>query len=514
MIARRLWLSPFALLTVSLFAPAGAVAQRVHYDSFVSLGGETDERWRIEQLRPGGTSDGVLLRSVSRRASQRGDTIHDVVVLLPELRFIRNSALPFSSNAGALRPGRGVSAALEAGAEIRWKSLHVLFAPEFNAEENRPFQVLPYPLGEQPARSVWANPFHPPPESLDLPLRFGDHASTRLNLGQSTITYQIGAVDVGASTENLWWGPGIRNAILLSNNAPGFPHALARPARPLKVGAGRIDFDLVLGRLSESEYFDGDVSNDHPLLAGGAMTWRADTSAGLQLGLARLRISGPMGHDQMTSIFGRWLFPDAGFEAYTEWARFQDPSSLRDFLEFPSHEQGYTHGLQWAHPLARRRTFRLQAEVSYLEPSASYRLRPVPSSYTSNSVLQGFTNGGKILGASTGPGSSAQWLAGDVLADRWRVGLFVGRIRYDNGTQFLPLIPQASGPDVTLLEGVRVMRDFARWRVSLEAVDGVRLEYLFQGGYVPVDQTNPAGFKGIDISNRTLSVTVTSLKTP
>jgi len=497
---------------VQLLAPAGAVAQRVRYDSFVSLGGETDERWRVEQLRLGGTSDGVLLRSVSRRTTQRGDTIHGIVVLLPELRFIRNSALPFSSNDGALRPGRGVNVAIAGGADIRWKSLHLTLAPEVDAEENRPFQVIPYPLGEQPTRSVWANPFHPPPESLDLPLRFGDRSSQRWSPGQSTLTVRVGAVDVGASTENLWWGPGIRNAILLSNNAPGFPHLLARPSRPLSVGAGRIDFDVLLGRLSESGYFDTDSANDHPLLAGAAMTWRADTSAGLQLGVARLRISGTTGHDQMSSIFGRWLFPDAGFEAYTEWARFQDPTSLRDFLEFPSHEQGYTLGLQWARHLARHRTFRLQSEVSYLEPSASYRLRPVPSSYTSNAVLQGFTNGGKILGASAGPGSSAQWFAGDILGDLWRAGVFVGRIRYDNGTLLGPLVPQSRSPDVTLLEGIRVVRDFTRCRVSMQVTDGMRLAYLFQDGYVPLDQSNPAGFKGIDISNRTLSVTVTSLK--
>lgn len=500
------------LVVVQLLAPAFVGAQRVHYDSYESLGGETDERWRFDQLHTGGASDGVLLRSLSRRATQRGDTVRGVVVLLPELRLIRNSALPFSLNEGALRPGRGVNAALAGGVDIRWNSWRLTLAPEIDAEENRPFQVVPYPLDQQPPRSVWANPFHPPPESLDLPLRFGDGSSTRLSLGQSTLTYRAGAVDVGASTENLWWGPGIRDAILLSNNAPGFPHLLARPARPLSVGSGRIDFDVVLGRLSESNYFDTDPSNDHSLIAGAAATWRADTNAGLQLGLARLRISGPTGHDQMTSAFGRWLFPDAGLEVYTEWARFQDPTSLRDFLEFPSHSQGYTHGLQWARPVASHRTFRLQAEVSYLEPSASYRLRPVTTSYTSSTVLQGFTNGGKILGASAGPGSSAQWVAGDLLGRAWHAGVFVGRIRYDNGTLLEPLVPQSRDPDVTLFEGIRVVNDFTKCRVSLQLIDGMRLNYLFQGGYVPLDQTNPAGFKPIDISNRTLSVMVTSLR--
>src|SRR5690606_16536278 len=55
--------------------------------------------------------------------------------------------------------------------------------------------------------------------------------------------------------------------------------------------------------------------------------------------------------DQILSLFARWVFPGAGFEAYAEWARFEQPASLRDLLTAPGHSQGYTLGLQWARPL-------------------------------------------------------------------------------------------------------------------------------------------------------------------
>src|SRR5690606_3730528 len=58
------------------------------------------------------------------------------------------------------------------------------------------------------------------------------------------------------------------------------------------------------------------------------------------------------GADQVFSLFGRWIFPAAGFETYAEWARYEQPVSLRDFLVLPHHSQGYTLGLQWARSMS------------------------------------------------------------------------------------------------------------------------------------------------------------------
>jgi hypothetical protein len=495
------------LAIVALGAPRLA-AQQPAPAPLPLIGGEADERLRLGQLRGDHATGSGLLRSVSRTLPWMPDTLAvPVRVLAPELHMVANSALPLSLNDGPMHAGRGVNVMATGGVELRSGVLRLVVAPQLIVEQNLAFQVIHFPQAPANPRSVWANPFHPLPESIDLPLRFGDASRLRLDPGQSSITVQVGGTEVGAATENLWWGPGIRNAIVLSNNAAGFPHVLARSREPLTTRYGAFEFDVVLGRLGESEYFDADGGNNSRAVQAGALVWHPPGTTGLHVGLTRLRISGSGGHDQMSSLFGRWLFPSAGFETYAEWARFADPAGLRDFLEYPHHSQGYTVGLQWARPLDARRTFRLQAEVSYLEPSASLRLRPVMTSYTSDRVPQGFTNKGEVLGASIGPGSSSQWLAGDVFASAWRVGLFAARIRNDNGTLYEPIVPGFKLQDVSILGGVRLSRTVRGVYVSGELTDTARLNYLYQAYLVdPIATTS----KGVDIGNRTLSLIVSS----
>jgi hypothetical protein len=82
--------------------------------------------------------------------------------------------------------------------------------------------------------------------------------------------------------------------------------------------------------------------------------------------------------------------------------------------------------------------------------------------------------------------------------------VFGSRIRYDNGARFTASVPPVNEPDVTIRGGIRAAVNLRATHVSLELTDAVRLNYLFQGGYV----ADPAvgGFQGIDITNRTLSL--------
>jgi hypothetical protein len=495
------------LLYLLLAAMNPLRAQEQRFVPLVTLQGETAERGRLRLIGGADTTDASLLRSPSRVTPSVANLQHPSLRLLsPEVRVFSNSALPFGANTESVRAGRGVNVVGTAGIDVRYGPARLILGPQLVYEQNLPFQVIPYSQHASSPRSPWANPFHPLPESIDLPFRYGDVSHRRLEAGQSSLTVDLGAVAVGAATENEWWGPGIRNALLLSDNAAGFPHLFARAAAPVITRAGVFDFDLIFGRLHESEYFDHDPANDAPSLSAGALTWRPGGGPGLQLGFAHLRLDGNSGHDQMNSLFGRWVFVGSGLEAYAEWAHFQDPPSLRAFLEIPNHEQGYTVGLQWAHPLAPGRTFRLQTEESYLEPDASFRIRPVTTSYTSSTVPQGFTNRGKVLGASIGPGSSSQWVAGDVFATAWRVGLFLGRIRYDNGTLFGPLVPELRRQDVSLLAGLRASGDMHGLHTLVEFTDTARLNYLYQAY---IDNGALGTSKGVDISNRSLAVTVT-----
>lgn len=509
------------------------------------LGSPEEERLRLRQLAGAAMLDGHMLRSTSILLSQR-DTLstEDVgprlTILGPDVHTVYNSALPFSLNDGPLWAGRGISNRVTMGARLRWRAVDLVLAPQFLFEANEAFQTFSYPDPNRPlARDPLASPFHYPPGSMDLPQRPGTGARSYVDPGQSSLTIAAGAVAFGVATENIWWGPGIRNALLLSAQAPGVRHLFVRTARPLETKLGSIEGRWMVGRLDESDWFDRDRTNDHRSLSALAVVFTPSFDAGLAVGVARavyapaedgalplhaawdvfrdvgrpsaapgdtLVAAGP---DQLLTLFARWVFPGSGFEFYGEWGRYEQPASVRDFLELPQHSRGWTAGLQYALPVALGRlgnggTFRLETEITSLEPSTSYRVRPFGEWYASRRVPQGYTHKGQVLGAAIGPSGSSQWLALDIFANRWRAGVFGGRIRWENQAQYNYLRELRRG-DVTLWTGLRADADLGLLRVSAEYSPSVRLNYLFQSWYVEGDAE-----RGVDIRNRTLKLTVST----
>ncbi|PYP13444.1 MAG: hypothetical protein DMD54_16760 [Gemmatimonadetes bacterium] len=501
--------STLVLATVSLIASLHRelTAQVPFWRPLVAIGDEVDNRARLAHLNHGGTDGAYLLRTASRLtpALEGDSTSLRWAFVLPEIAVVDNTALPFSLNDGALWAGRGWTGGLRTGIRAEWGRWFLILAPELIVSENRSYQladpltVPPRPLDRHPLSSPW----HLSP-SIDAPLRFGYSGFGVLDPGQSTLGVRFGPLVAGVSTESEWWGPGIHNAILLSNNAPGIPRVLIRTARPLHALAGKLEGTWFLGGLSESPFFDSNSGNDRRSITGGALVWMPNFADGLALGLARTVYAslstwrdlpahafdvalgqGPS-REQLISLFGRWVFPADHFAAHFEWARTEFPRGLRDFLTAPNHSQGYTLGLEWAAPAGRARFLRLQAEVTYLERSPSYRDRPLASFYTSATVVQGYTQRGQVIGAAIGQGGSSQWLGLDYFAPRWRVGVFGGRIRWDDDALYTfptPLTAIAANKwcshDVSLFGGVTAAleRNWGRLHVSLTR--GERLNVFF-----------------------------------
>ena len=78
---------------------------------------------------------------------------------------------------------------------------------------------------------------------------FGEGAYSKLLPGQSSIRLNYGAFSLGASTENIWWGPGQYNSLLFSNNAFGFQHFTLNTQKPAKTFLGSFEGQLILGKL-------------------------------------------------------------------------------------------------------------------------------------------------------------------------------------------------------------------------------------------------------------------------
>jgi hypothetical protein len=511
---------PSGYRAVRCFAVAAVVSTFTTPLQAQDVGSPLDDRVRLDEL--------LGIAAVEARGqlnSLRWESI------LPSTHVVYNSRLPFSLNDRELWSGRGMNVAVAGGVSaahpIRGGSIQTQLAPVLTYSQNRAFQIYPWPT---PERSPFASPFFPANASADLPMRFGGLPLTTIHPGESHLTIEQGPVAYGISSESQWWGPGIRNALVLSNNAPGVPRVFVRTRRPVTTGIGTVEALLMAGTLTESMYFDTTTSNDYRSLSGLLVVFRPAWEPSLSIGLARAVVqptSGPLGSvghmlsalgnwesprgdlegdpaesatpaaDQITSLFARWAIPGSGFEAYGEWARTEVPRDLGEFLTAPYHSQGYTLGFQLAQPVRRVGDhLRINGELTYLEQNRVFPERPPRDFYTGRATEQGFTHRGQVLGAAIGPGSSSQWVAVDYFAPRRSVGVYVSRIRWYTDAFYRQIDPRPARRDVTFLVGLRGSTPMHRMLVDGELTVNRRFNYLFQNeGYLgdsvdPIDITN------------------------
>jgi hypothetical protein len=154
----------------------------------------------------------------------------------------------------------------------------------------------------------------------------------------------------------------------------------------------------------------------------------------------------------------------------------------------------------------------VQGETTYLENTGKIGSQQTRGFYVGERVPQGYTNRGQSLGAAFGPGSSGQWLALDYLASRWRLGAFLGRVRWDADAfqGFYPWPLNTMSQDVSILSGIR-----GGWTlggavdVAVEYTADKRMNYLFQNLSPNIDT-----LVATDVHNRTLRISISPIPRP
>lgn len=531
---------------VDTLPPAVDSSHKVRVDSTRSIVWLLDDtpliRARLAEIRGTGHPHSIL-RSTSTLLWSGQNLPDGVRALAPQLQFVSNSAIPFSRNDGGLWAGRGAGTRIIGGVAVKVGPIRIVLAPELATTQNdsippRNEGIIPSPP-IPPGRSSFSYPWYASgPYSLDMPLRFGNKPRRQLLPGQSSILADLGRITFGFSTENEWWGPGIDNALILSNNAPGFPHLLLRSSRPLATRLGEVEFRWLVGGLTESPFFDSDPANNMRSLASAAAVLRPRGIENLSVGLARsvvgtstgwgqipfrwldvLRNTGhpndgapydstlhPGGRDQIYSLFARWVLPASGAEIYGEWGRLDFPRGLRDLLVQPNRGQAYTLGLQWTRQaFTPTGLFRLRLENTSLEQSLALRNRFAGVWYTSRRVLQGFTNEGEVLGAAVGPGSSGQIAEANYFSKRAFFGIEFGRTRYNEDVhQASPMLEYLRwcSHDIGLQWGVHGGFSSRLGRFSVRSLYQDRLNAYFQSGH-----GCPRSDAMVDIRNNNLTLT-------
>lgn len=532
---------PGAAPTVSAPAPVIAPFTEV----VVTVSGDSVDRLRLAELQGHAPYQGLFLRSTSSLTDPRASGLvpRSFSIVLPRITSVTNSDLPFGQNDGALWAGKGYNGRVMAGFTATFGPVRVVAIPEFVYSSNHNLSIDPtdlrYARPIPASRSGFSSPFNVVPYSIDLPYRFGGSAISRIHPGQSSVTASFGAFQAGAASENEWWGPAIRNPIIFSDNAAGFPHAFLRTARPLRSAIGQFEGRWIVGGLHESDYFDKDITNDVRSISAISLIWKHSPASGLTLGFSRsvfapvdgysgvaakaFNFLSSVGHpnalpvtdstftpgpDQILSVFAHWVLPSYGLETYIEWARAEMPKSIRDFLLEPMHSRGYTSGLQWVRPIGNGPArFRIQSEFTNVEQSTTYRFRPNGSFYTSRAVIQGYTNEGQMLGAGIGPGSSGQWFAADYLRGGFALGANFGRTRFNNDAFFAKNNPHRCFHDVTVYPGARAGFGTRFFRLQADYSKLTRYNTFFQ-------RTSGCGSDASAIGDRSshyLSVTMSML---
>jgi hypothetical protein len=481
------------------------------------IGGDVDSRVRVSQELGRCPAAGWLMRTTTLESDSLSThpTGWRWVLIAPAVDATWNQRIPFSMNDGAMWAGRGLATMATVGVHAERDRFSLTLAPQILYQQNQAFFVL---ANTTPGRSAYSSPWHGGRESADLPLRFGNQPTRQLVPGESQIEARLGDFGLGASTQSQWWGPGMRNALVMSDNAAGIPRLYARTLHPIDTRIGRVEGTWMIGGLTESLYFDRDPSNDARSISAFVLTLSPSVDTGLTVGLARsvyaavssnaavpahaldvltrwnqrddtLATGDQNGTDQIMSLFGRWLFPANGLEIYGEWAKLFPPRGLRELLVQPQHGQGFTVGMQVATPVRTSATFALQLEATMLEQTPRTRAGSVASFYTSRYVPQGYTQRGQSIGAAIGPGSSSQWIAGDYLAKSKRLGLYLGRIRWEDEAYYRsPAGIGTSAHDVSIFLGLRGGGTVANTDVMLDITRMLRMAYLFQNaesGYGP-----------------------------
>jgi hypothetical protein len=316
---------------------------------------------------------------------------------------------------------------------------------------------------------------------IQRPQRFGEDQFWVVHTGESYLRANLEWVELGASTESLWWGPAGRYPLLLSNTAGGFPHLSLATPRPLDVRIGTLESQIFWGRLRESAYFDSDVDNDLTLLSGFTVSFRPWLLEGLHLGLAALAAQAWEDRDPLAifrrgsleegaagnglaALFFRWIAPESAFEVYGEYGRNDFFWNLDDLLVEPEYSAAYMLGLRKATPF-RGGWLQVAGEVTKLHFSVSTFLRSPASWYTHNQSRGGHTHRGQLLGAYVGPGSEAQLLGIDWYRGGQRTGLTLERVRWNEDAYARRFESQYGfhGHDVELSIGLRHalrLRDF------------------------------------------------------
>ena len=343
---------------------------------------------------------------------------HSFIGLLPiNLLQKFNSDHPYGWNDGAMSYSKGYQFQVSGGVYASWNKFKLQLRPEYVNTAN----------GTYSTSNSWGQV---------------TQSIKKILPGQSSLRFDLGGVSLSASTQNLWWGPGIYNSMLMSNNAPGFFHYSIGTNRPLKSFMGNFQFQIVSGTLKSDTsqgYENGYLKkrtylNNERYFSGLTLSYQPAFMKNVSFGITRAfqnyannnitqfvpkylpvvssffgsAYNDTINRDQLLAFNTRWVFPKNHAEVYFEFGYNDAKDNFRDLMVDMSHSSGYIFGFKKLSYLNSIDYLDFGTEITRMAQTPSYLMRNAGNFYEHGRVTEGYTNQNQTMGAGSGFGNNMQ----------------------------------------------------------------------------------------------------------
>lgn len=441
-----------------------------------------------------------------------------------------NVRRPYGYNNSSLYPAAGYQTRVSGGFLLKAGIFTVQVKPEFVYAQNKRFDTFA-DVQVNTTNKQLLGAYYFNINGIDAPERFGNKSLRHLYPGQSKVTINCKNIEAGISTENIWWGPGVQNSIMMSNSAPGFLHWTFNSVKPIKTIIGSFEWQIIGGDLKQSGYLPidtGRIVNGKGLfspkpkvtryISAYTINWQPKWLKGLYLGLtgydyldkdslyhkrniirklfpvitgSSLKandVSNSTGGDGQDFAFAlniRQLLPLYNAELYFEWARNDRTGSINDFLQEPDHSAAITLGGRKLFELSKDSYIQVKAELTQLQRESTFLLRDEPTWYTHiTSPRDGYTNDGRYIGAGIGPGSNSFMFDISYLKGMNSFGLTLERQVHNNDLYYTAFMGtrNVSSHWVDINSTFYANVKFKRYLVSAEVTPVYSLNYQYNHG--------------------------------
>ncbi len=354
-----------------------------------------------------------------------------------------NSKLPISQNDGIFYPAKGWQERYTIGVNFHFGILDLNLQPEKLVVQN--LKQDPY-YGNKSDGNFMFKYFGMIANNIDNFRQFGYDKIDTVGFGQSRIGLKNKKVNLGFSSENIWWGPGRYNSIVFTNNAGGFKHYYINSTNPIQSKIGNFEFSALFGNLDTTKFKDIDQellnvcrpckvykNLDERNIDAITLNYQPVFLRNIHLGFAYSRqyykhqkniysqsfslFSKDRPMQKIGSFMFRFVLPKDKSEFYGEigimdkspwpWKFFKNRErnafilGVSKYANFFGNKSFIYLNLEFAQ-------FQIMDPRNIFYSGSPFYGGKSNSWYTSTIIKQGYSNNGQLLGSSIGPGSNSQ----------------------------------------------------------------------------------------------------------